>query len=196
MRKALRIFGLVFLLFSFSFSYASERIIVIDVGHGGKDGGVEIDGFLEKDLTFEIAKKILALNTDAKIKIILTRESDDFISLEDRVQYINSLNPDFVISLHINSDSNTRVNGFDLFVSPQNSRNKESEVLAQRLEASLSKEFSSNGIKESNFYILKNVNIPSTTIELGYLSNPENRRFLTSEEGQHRIAEAIYNILK
>lgn len=196
MKKALRILGLTLLLFSFSFSYAGEKTIVIDLGHGGKDNGVEVDGFLEKDLIFEIAQKIQALNADSKIKIILTRESDDFVSLKDRVEYINSLNPDLVISLHINSDPNTRVNGFDLFVSPQNSRNLESQELAKKIEASLSKEFSSNGIKESNFYILKNVNTPSATIELGYLSNPGNRYLLTSEYGQHRIAEAIYSVLK
>lgn len=196
MKKALRILGLTVLLFTFSFSYAGEKTIVIDLGHGGKDNGVEVDGFLEKDLIFEIAQKIQALNADSEIKIILTRESDDFVSLKDRVEYINSLNPDLVISLHINSDPNTRVNGFDLFVSPQNSRNMESQELANKIEASLSKEFSSNGIKESNFYILKNVNTPSATIELGYLSNPGNRYLLTSEYGQHRIAEAIYNVLK
>lgn len=196
MKKALRILGLTILLFTFSFSYAVEKTIVIDLGHGGKDNGVEVDGFFEKDLVFEIAQKIQALNADSDIKIILTRESDVFVSLGDRVAYINSLNPDLVISLHINSDSNTRVNGFDLFVSSQNARNIESQELAKRIEASLSKEFSSNGIKESNFYILKNVNTPSATLELGYLSNPGNRYLLTSEYGQHRIAEAIYNVLK
>lgn len=196
MVKALKIFGLIFLLFAVSFSYAGEKTIVIDIGHGGKDDGVEIDGFLEKDLTFEIAKKIQALNTDDKIKIIFTRESDDFVSLSERVEYINSLNPDFVISLHINSHDDSRVNGIDLFVSPQSSRNKESEIFAQRIEDSLSKEFSSNGINEANLYILKNINSPSATIELGYLSNLGDRNVLTSEYGQHRMAEAIYNVLK
>lgn len=175
MKKALRILGLTLVLFTFSFSYAGEKTIVIDLGHGGNDNGVEVDGFFEKDLVFEIAQKIQALNTDSDIKIILTRESDVFVSLDDRVEYINSLNPDLVISLHINSDPNTRVNGFDLFISSQNARNKESEALAKRIEASLSKEFSSNGIKDSSFYILKNVNMPSATLELGYLSNPGNR---------------------
>ena len=192
----MRILGLTFMLFIFAFSYAGEKTIVIDLGHGGKDNGVEVDGFFEKDLILEIAQKIQSLNTDSKIKIILTRESDVSVSLNDRVEFINSLNPDLVISLHINSDPNTRVNGFDLFVSPQNPRNIESEDFAKRIEASLSKEFSSNGIKESNFYILKNVNTPSATLELGYLSNPGNRYLLTSEYGQHRIAEAIYNVLK
>ncbi len=196
MQKFLKILGLTIILFTFSFSYAGEKIIVIDLGHGGKDNGVEVDGIFEKDLIFEIAQKIQALNVDSNIKIILTRESDDFVSLKDRVEHINSLNPDFVISLHINSNTDTRVNGFDLFVSPQNLRNKESEILAQKIEASLSKQFSSNGIQEANMYILKNVNTPSATIELGYLSNTGDRYLLTSEYGQDRIAEAIYNVLK
>lgn len=196
MNKALRIFGLLFLVLTFSFSYAGEKTIVIDIGHGGKDIGFEVDGILEKDLTFEIARKIEALNSDSNIKIVFTRESDDFISLKDRVDFINSLNPDLVISLHINADSNTRLSGFDVFVSPQNFRNGESKVLAEKIETSLSKQFSTNGIKESNMYILKNVNTPSAIIELGYLSNIGNRDLLTSEDGQHRIAEAIYNAIK
>ncbi len=196
MNKALRIFGLLFLVLTFSFSYAGEKTIVIDIGHGGKDIGFEVDGILEKDLTFEIARKIEALNSDSNIKIVFTRESDDFISLKDRVDFINSLNPDLVISLHINADSNTRLSGFDVFVSPQNFRNGESKVLAEKIETSLSKQFSNNGIKESNMYILKNVNTPSAIIELGYLSNIGNRDLLTSEDGQHRIAEAIYNAIK
>lgn len=169
---------------------------MIDIGHGGKDGGVEIEGVFEKDLTFEIAQKILNLNTNSEIKIVLTRDSDTFISLEDRVEYINSLNPDLVISLHINSDSNTRKNGFDLYVSPQKSINNESELLAKKIETSFSNEFSSNGIEQSKMYILKNINVSSTPIALGYLSNPGDRRVLTSKEGQHSIAQAINNALK
>lgn len=192
----MRVFGFLFVLFAFSFSYANERIIVIDIGHGGKDKGFEVDGFLEKNLTLEIAKKIKALNTVSNVKIIFTREADDFVSLKERVDYINSLNPDFVISLHINSNDDTRVNGFEVFVSGQNIRGGESKVLAEKIESSLSKEFSSNGIKESNFYLLKNVTTATATIELGYLSNPGNKQLLTSEDGQHRIAEAIYNVIK
>lgn len=196
MRKILRIFGFVLLLLTFSFSYAGEKIIVIDVGHGGKDDGFAIEGFTEKDLAFEIAFKIMALNKADNVKIILTREADYFVSLKDRVENINSLNPDYVISLHINSDEDTEANGFEFFVSPESISNVKSKALAYQIENSISKVFSSNGIKNANFYILKNVKTPVTLIEMGYLTNTDDRALLTSVEGQDRIAEAIYNLIK
>ena len=195
MRKAFYCFVWLFLILVFSSSYAGEKIIVIDVGHGGKDTGVEIDGILEKDLTFEIAKKIKTLNTDSEYRIILTRDSDEFISLEDRVSHINSLNPDFVLSLHINSSDDTRENGFDILIGNEDSTKKEGD-LALMIESYLSEQLAGNGIKKGNSYILKNSKSPTVIIELGYLSNLGNRQLLISEEGQHRVAEAIYNALK
>lgn len=196
MIKPLKIFGLVVLLFTASLSYASEKIIVIDVGHGGNDDGFAIDGFKEKDLAFEIASKIVALNTAENVKIILTRNGDYFVSLSDRVEHINSLNPDYVISLHINSHKNIEVKGFEFFVSSESILNNKTNILAQEIESSIAKEFLSNGVKNANYYILKNVKTPIILIEMGFLSNPDDKELLTSVAGQDRIAEIIYNTIK
>lgn len=195
MRKNLRIYGLALLLFTFSFSYAGEKTIVIDVGHGGKDDGFAVDGFKEKDLVFEIALKIAALNTAEDVKIILAREGDYFVSLKDRVEHINSLNPDYVISLHINSNKDSDINGFEFFVSPEGALSEKSNALAQKIENSISKDFSSKGVKNANFYILKNVESPIALIEMGYLSNLEDYNLLISVKGQEKIAQAIYNTI-
>ncbi|AFL80548.1 N-acetylmuramoyl-L-alanine amidase [Aequorivita sublithincola DSM 14238] len=197
MRNDLRILGFAFLLFTFSFSYARDKIVVIDVSHGGKDNGYESDGHKEKDIAFEIALKIVALNKLDNVKIILTREGDYFVSLKDRLEFINALNPDYVLSLHINSNDDTEVSGFDFFVSTQiNNLSEKSNRLAQSIESSIPKEFSSNGIKNANFSILKNVEAPITLIEMGYLSNPKDKLLLTSAESQDKIAQAIYNAIK
>ncbi|HLW32322.1 MAG TPA: N-acetylmuramoyl-L-alanine amidase [Aequorivita sp.] len=198
MIKNLRIFAFVFLLFTFSFSSAGEKaiVIVIDVSHGGKDDGFAIDGFKEKDLAFEIALKVVALNKADDVKIILTREGDYFVSLNDRVEYINSLNPDYVISLHMNASDDIEINGFDFFVSSENSLSEKSNVLAHALENSIATEFSTNGIKNANFNILKNVESPIIVIEMGYLSNANDRSILISDDGQQKIAQAIYNTIK
>lgn len=196
MSRIFKIFVIGFILLSASATYAKERIIVIDVSHGGKDDGIEVDGFREKDLTLEIALKVQNLNKTDNLKIILTREGDYFLSLADRIDFIKSVNPDFVISLHINSSTDSSQHGFDLFVRPINEFNDHSNEFARKIENSLSNHFWSNGIKESNFYILKNINIPSATLEFGYLTNKEDRNILTTEIGQQKIAEAIYNVLK
>ncbi|MEM0517395.1 N-acetylmuramoyl-L-alanine amidase family protein [Aequorivita flava] len=184
------------LLFSTFLSSATEKIIVIDVGHGGNDDGYAIDGFKEKDLVFEIALKIVALNTAEDVKIILTREGDYPLSLKSRAEFINTLNPDFVISLHINSNVDVAASGFDFFVSPENAFSEASNKLAERLKNAIDQEFESNGIRNSNFYILKNVSAPITLMEMGYLSNPNDFELLTSEKGQNKIANVIYNLIK
>ncbi|WP_026450998.1 N-acetylmuramoyl-L-alanine amidase family protein [Aequorivita capsosiphonis] len=196
MKKVLRVFGFALLLFTFSFSYAGEKIIVIDIGHGGKDDGFAVDGFKEKDLAFEIGLKILALNKAEDVKIIITREGDYFVPLKDRVEHINSLNADYVISLHINSHKDAKVNGFEFYVSDENALSEESKAFAQHIESSISKEFSSQGIKNANFFILKNIKTPVTLIEMGFLSNPDDWKLLTSVKGQDKIAAAIYNTIK
>lgn len=194
MKDKFRIIALLVVLFMFSSSYAGEKTIVIDIGHGGRDDGFSVDGFSEKDIAFEIALKIVALNKDGNVKIILSREGDYNLSLKDRVAYINSLNPDYVISLHINSNEDIEVNGFDFFISRD--LNNKSYEFAEKIENSINQEFKSNGIVRANFYILQNVESPITLIEMGYLSNPKDWKLLTSVEGQEKIAQNIYAILK
>lgn len=74
-----------------------------------------------------------------------------------------------------------------------NTLSEKSKALAQQIESFISKEISSNGIKNAIFYSLKNVTTPITLIEMGFMTNPDDRKLLTSVEGQDRIVEAIYN---
>ncbi len=192
----LKVFLTVGLLWVFAFSYATEKTIVIDIGHGGHDHGFEIEGLKEKDIAFEIGLAILGLQKDDSVNIILTRNSDEFISLDQRVKFINSLKPDLVVSLHINSHTYPHRSGMDFFVCSDSEFYAQSTALAQDLESSLGGVFKSNGIRETNFSILKNTETPIALIELGYLSHEGNRDLLISEAGRHKIAQAIYNIIK
>ena len=85
----------------------SVRTIVIDPGHGGKDpGAVGKSGLYEKDIALEIAKSLRdRLMKHGSYEVLLTRESDETISLNDRVEYANANNVDLFISIHINSSS-------------------------------------------------------------------------------------------
>lgn len=82
----------------------SVRTIVIDPGHGGKDpGAVGKSGIYEKDIALEIAKSLRdRLMKHGTYEVLLTRESDETISLNDRVEYANGNNVDLFISIHIN----------------------------------------------------------------------------------------------
>ena len=140
-----------------------------------------------------IARKIQVLNTNTNIEIILSRDQDQFKSLSERTQFINSLNPDLVISLHAGISNNPQLSGADIFISNQNIKKNQSGVLALNLFYSINSE--KVEIKKADFYVLKNSLAPAALVELGLLSNNEDRAYLTSEAGQKELAQSILNAI-
>lgn len=195
MKNTFRILGIAMLVFTMSFtSFNDKKIIVIDAGHGGHDFGATIDEYTEKAIAESISKKIKALDNNENIEIVLLREADEFKSLQDRVDAINKLNADLVISLHVNRNTNVLASGVEVFVNEDNKNYETSKKHAEELAKSLSTEtLKSRGVKIAPFYILKNSNSPAVTIELGFLSNENDRKYITSDEGQNEIASKIYN---
>jgi N-acetylmuramoyl-L-alanine amidase len=165
--------------------------VVIDAGHGGSDNGVVVDDIMEKEITAAISRKVKFLNRNKSVEIIILRNSDKFISLSDRVEKINELKPDMVISLHANFDQDSTINGFEVFVGEKNVENSNSKDIAESMYNSTPKSLSKREVKETNLYILNNVECPAVLLEVGFLSNPQDREYLTSQLGQQRIAEMI-----
>jgi N-acetylmuramoyl-L-alanine amidase len=196
MNHLLKYVALAFLAVNLSFAPVEKKTIVIDVSHGGKDPGVQVEEHKEKDITYSIARKILALNTDENIELILTRDSDKFLSFTDRIEYIRSLNPDYVISLHVEMHDNEALNGFSFFVNSKSTSIESSKQLAHSLDRSISRKLTTNGVKDGPFFLLKHLEVPTTLIQMGYLSNPSDKALLTSEKGQAKIAKAIYNSIR
>lgn len=92
------------------------RRIVIDPGHGGKDPGAMAFGLNEKDLVLKMAKKLAAkLKQELGCEVILTRNEDVFISLEERTAIANTKGADLFISLHLNAHSSAQVHGFETY---------------------------------------------------------------------------------
>ena len=171
-----------------------KKVIVIDAAHGGHDFGATIDDLKEKDLISAISKKIKAMYSDSEVEIHFTRTSDEIVQLNERTNYINSIKPDLVISLHINSNVDTGKNGFEIYVSDKTELFEKSKVLAESLSANLSKtQLENGGLKTGPFWILKKSNSPSMVVDLGYISNEKDRKYISSEKGQTEIAK---NILK
>ncbi len=76
--------------------------MVIDAGHGGSDGGTVSGEVIEKDINLSVAMKLKAILEDNNIEVVLTRSSDEDISLPQRTSFANESNADFFISLHCN----------------------------------------------------------------------------------------------
>lgn len=197
MKNALRILGIALLVFTMSFtSPSSKKLIVIDAGHGGHDMGSTYGFHTEKEIVSKISQKIKGLNTNSEVEIVLIRDNDEFKSLADRVEKINSLNADLVLSLHVNSTKNETSSGVEAFVSEQNAKYEDSKAHAEELVALLSNEKLQNrGVKTAPFMVLKKTNTAAVTLELGFLSNPNDRKYITSDSGQNEIASKISSYL-
>lgn len=171
--------------------------VVIDAGHGGYDEGIKIDAFTEKAIVSSIAQKIKENNNTKNVIIHLTRIGDDYVSLQDRAKFINELKPDLVLSLHVNAAKNSDISGLEFYVSPKSPRYESSKKIAENLNSRFvtTHNLKSRGVKDANFALLRNTNFPSITVELGFLSNENDRKYLTDSNQQEKIATTILELI-
>ncbi|MCP2026459.1 N-acetylmuramoyl-L-alanine amidase [Flavobacterium sp. HSC-32F16] len=180
-----------------AFKPLDKKVILIDAGHGGYDSGVNKYGFEEKNITEAIARKIKEQSNSENVEIVLIRDGDISMNLTDRVTIINKLKPDLVLSLHVNSNSNMKANGVGAYISSNKAFHDQSKEIA---EIAVNKIVSSGKltkryISEAPFHILKYANCNMVHLELGFLSNENDRNYITSEEGQNEIANKILESL-
>ncbi|MRJ11423.1 N-acetylmuramoyl-L-alanine amidase [Ornithobacterium rhinotracheale] len=194
MKKVLNVLGVALLLLGMSFSQYDKKIVVIDAGHGGNDHGVVVDNNAEKAISLAIAKKVQSLFKDSEVEIVLLRDEDKFVPLTDRVAKIQKLNPDYVISLHIDSAKNTNLNGSAIYTSKKGKKHEASQALAQKFKNT--DYFKDAQLGNANFILLRQVDCPSVIVEMGFLTNEADRANLSSENGQAAIAEAIASVIK
>lgn len=183
---ALSIFSTAFL----SFTPINKKYIVIDAGHGGNDFGATYGEILEKNIALSIAKEIRKINENQdQYEVILTRDSDSYPTLAERTDLINKLNPEMVISLHVNSspEKERSDNGFEVYV--QNSD------VSKELAGKIYKKFNARKISESNLHMLRETKAPAVLVELGFINNSDNRNYITSEKGQKEIAQKFVEII-
>jgi len=173
-----------------SFKPSVKKIIVIDAGHGGNDKGATYEGISEKQIVLAVASNIKQYNSSQdEFEIVLTRDSDQNSTLTDRTDMINKLNPEMVISLHINTSTSkeSAIKGHEIFTQ----KSEASKALADRI----SKKLGTCNIEEKNLHILRASNAPAVLVELGYLNNTEDRKYLTSEKGQKEVAQKFIEII-
>lgn len=188
-----------------SYSLLGKKIY-LDPGHGGIDSGAIYKDIYEKDINLVLTKKLSQVLTSLGATVYLTRETDKDLALTktnrkrsdliNRAYLINKTKPDMYISIHLNYITNSKWKGLQIFY---NDRNKENEVIASKLTEYL-KEKTSNirDYKKNNtYYMYRNIEPPGVLIEVGFLSNPDDRYRLTHEEYQDILVSNIaYSIEK
>ena len=174
-----------------------KRIILLDAGHGGTDTGVKREEFQEKDIVLKIATVIQEKNPFENIEFVLLRKGDEQIINTNRAKLINEIKPDLVLSLHANYNVKDSKKGTEIHLSPLNPTFEESKILGEKIGNNISSlGFENLGIVESNAKILRDSQVPIVMIEIGYLTNIEDRKLLTNEENYPKIADKIFEALK
>ena len=188
---------------------ASNKTVVIDAGHGSPDEGAESNnGTTEARINLKIALKVQKLLEQTGSTVILTRSDDNAIydldskslrqkkvsDIKNRVKIGNESSADIFVSIHLNKIPQQQYYGWQCFY---NSKNENSKMLAEQLQENLNesiqKENKRVAMNLNTVYIMKNVEIPISIVECGFLSNPEEEKQLQEDEYQNRLAWGIYN---
>ncbi|WP_051590644.1 N-acetylmuramoyl-L-alanine amidase [Flavobacterium daejeonense] len=196
MKKIVYLLLISLVIVSFGFEKSTDSApkkinVVIDLGHGGTDFGATIKNIHEKNIVAQIAKKIKSTNKD--VQLYFTRTEDQFVSLQHRVNFINELKPDLVLSIHVNANLEKDNSGLDFYIAERNEYSEKSNKIAQELSSKLSENdfIKINELKTAPYFILKNTNAPAILLELGYLTNENDFKYLTDSNSQDKIANSI-----
>ena len=176
---------------------STKRVILLDAGHGGTDTGVKKDEFQEKDIVLKIANTIKERNPYQDIDFVFLRTGDEQIINTNRAKLINEIKPELVLSLHANYDVKDSKKGTEIHISPMNPFFEQAKTLGEEIGKNVSSlGFDNLGIIETNSKVLRDAQAPTIMIEIGYLTNDQDRKYLTNEANYAKIADKILEVLK
>ncbi len=189
---------------------AKKRIVVIDAGHGGIDGGTNYGEILEKNINLDLSLKLKEYLLESNTKVIMTREEDTSLDhlnnystsrhtrdLRARIDIIHQAEADIFVSLHV--DHRIRQSWQQGPIVLYYPYHQQSKRLAESIQARLnnlvykgSKIKSHQILKRNNLYILKSRQVPGVIIEVGFITNDLDRKLLVDNDYQDILVEAIY----
>lgn len=175
------------------------KILVIDVGHGGKDSGTVYEDIYEKDINLKISLELEKELSKLGATVLLTREGDYDLSsanaiwrkksdFDNRIKFINESSADLYLSIHLNYLEDSYYSGIQVFGT------KENLEIAKIVQNSLNKTLNSNRdakIIPSDTYMYNKLKPKGLLIECGFLSNFKERNLLITKEYQKKVAKEI-----
>lgn len=177
------------------------KTVVIDPGHGGRDGGVvgTTSGKKESDINLAIAKSLKHFLTEAGYRVVMTRETDEDLAtsgasfkksdMAARKKIIEEAGADLVVSIHQNSYPRKDVHGAQVFYAPSSEIGK---AYADKMQSVLNDSLSSDrAAKSADYYILQCTEVPSVLVECGFLSNPAEESLLLTEDYRQKVAYTL-----
>lgn len=172
-------------------------LVIIDAGHGGIDSGCLGRGgrVMEKDINLEIALLVRDKLEEKGFRVMMPRETDEFLDKEERVEFANSFRAEAYVSIHQNTyeGKDKSIGGIETWYDGGDEA-RDSKALARCVHREAVK---STGAKERSLidsdtlYVLGKTLMPACLIETGFLSNPEECRSLSDTDYQEKMAEGI-----
>jgi N-acetylmuramoyl-L-alanine amidase len=168
------------------------KTIIIDPGHGGVDtGACGKQNTHEKEINLEVALKLKRLLEMAGAEVLLTRNSDVFISLYERCYFANYHKADLFISIHANSHPDPNIRGIEIFYYKGQAK---AQKMARKVLDRITKTtgFKSLGVKTNRFVVIRETQMPSILVELGFLSNYQEETIIKSADFKDKAALGIF----
>ena len=169
--------------------------VVIDAGHGGFDPGATNGTAKEKDLNLELARLVKRLNKNPNLEIILTREEDRTLALSSRKELADKNQADLFVSLHTDASPNAKQKGFSAFISGNNQTfETQNQRLASLFLHNLSGVYTTNKDiqkRQMPLYVLDKSNCPAVILQNGFITNSDDKAFITQKSNQEKIAATI-----
>ena len=181
------------------------KVIYLDMGHGGSDPGAMYKDIMEKDINLNIGKKLEKKLSDLGAIVYLTRYGDYDLSvtytinnkrsdLSRRANLINKSQADLFLSIHLNAEETGVWQGAQVFY---NDKLKENKVIADLFQKYFKKKLNSKrkAKVDNSLYLLKRINQPGILLELGFLSNANDRYLLKQDSYQDKLTTIIQNAI-
>lgn len=173
-----------------------NRVIILDPGHGGKDPGTVKGSVSEKSITLKVSTQVKQLLESAGAKVYMTRTGDTYPSLQDRVDFTQANYGEIFVSVHVNSAANSSAQGTETYYAISTGDMYQEDIdLATFVNNQIVNNLNmkNRGVKQEQYYVIRNMVIPSILVELGFLTNTEDHNKMTNDQYVNLFAESIYN---
>ena len=166
-------------------------LVAIDAGHGGSNSGASgaTSHIVEKEYTLKIAKQVEKYLKGQKIKTFMTRTNDTDLSMVDRTLMLREIDPDILISIHLNSASSDTVQGVSTYYRYIGFRSL-SQAILKRMEELKLKEWGNIG--SFNFSLSGPTEYPNCLVEVAFLSNRNDEKKILNPNFHKLVAQKIY----
>lgn len=171
-----------------------NNIVLLDLGHGGTDGGASGNGLLEKNVNFEQGMHVYALlKNDPNVKVYITREDDTYPTNPYRAQLANEIEVDIFVSLHNNAFTSKATKGTEVLYSTTSSKSKQMAQIVQRNMIARLGTYDRGAKARPDLIVLNSTNMPAILIETAFLTNDEDAQKLKSSEFNKKVGQVVYD---